>query len=238
MDLDPFVPVGIDGGDDALPRHLPAALPAGATARPTRREEIAALGRNQQRVAARGREPGLLLERGAGEVTLRRLGRADRSSECAPIAEALDAAHGRQRLPRRAAHARAGRWATPTACRRRACWRRCARISTARTSRFTRAQSAADAQPAARAAVDRPRCSALRGDGRPSRWPSRAAHRGRRHHALRDLPPGLPVARPAGHLSPGRMRGPCTAPLVSTAQRPHAQAPGAGVPFRAQGAMA
>ena len=55
-------------------------------------QEIAALGRNQQRVAARGREPGLRLERGAEEVSL-----ADWAGqlieEFEPIAAALDAAN-------------------------------------------------------------------------------------------------------------------------------------------------
>ena len=55
--------------------------------------EIAALARNQQRVAARGRESGLMLERGAAELSL-----SDWSTQllrdCEPIAETLDALDG------------------------------------------------------------------------------------------------------------------------------------------------
>ena len=54
-------------------------------------QEIAALGHNQQRVAARGREPGLRLERGSEEVTLVDWAR-EFIAECEPIAAALDAA--------------------------------------------------------------------------------------------------------------------------------------------------
>lgn len=56
-------------------------------------EEIAALGRNQQRVAARGREPGLKLERGPGEVGLVDWG-VQIVEQCTPLAEAMDAALG------------------------------------------------------------------------------------------------------------------------------------------------
>ena len=55
-------------------------------------EEIAALARNQHRTAARGREPGLLLERGDQQVTLKDWG-DDIVAQCVPIAAALDAAH-------------------------------------------------------------------------------------------------------------------------------------------------
>lgn len=93
MDLDPFEPVGI-GADtirvlDAFLLHClrtdsPHDTPA----------EIAANARNQHQVAARGREPGLMLEhwRG-GQRSL-----ADWAQEiiagCAVQADALDAAHG------------------------------------------------------------------------------------------------------------------------------------------------
>jgi len=66
-----------------LLRHSPPDTP----------EEIAALARNQHRTSARGREPGLMLERGGAEVMLTRWG-ADIVAQCAPIADALDAAHG------------------------------------------------------------------------------------------------------------------------------------------------
>jgi glutamate--cysteine ligase len=56
-------------------------------------QEIAEIGRNQNRVAARGREPGLRLERRGKEVGLADWGR-QLTLECEPIASALDAAHG------------------------------------------------------------------------------------------------------------------------------------------------
>jgi glutamate--cysteine ligase len=92
MDLDPFLPVGIDAQtmrflDVFLLHCLLAESPPDSPA------EIAAIGRNQQTVAARGREPGLGLVRGAQEIALAEwAGRV--LAECAPIAAALDAAHG------------------------------------------------------------------------------------------------------------------------------------------------
>jgi glutamate--cysteine ligase len=92
MDLDPFVDVGIAAPtmrflDVFLLHCLLAPSP------PDTPEEIAALGRNQHRTAARGREPGLRLERGGREVVLAEW--ADELLwECAPIAEALDAGQG------------------------------------------------------------------------------------------------------------------------------------------------
>ncbi len=97
MDLDPFEPVGIAPQtmrflDVFLLHCLLADSP------PDTPSEIAALGRNQHRTAARGREPGLMLERAhpsgaAGEIRLTDWGRW-LLDECAPIADALDAAHG------------------------------------------------------------------------------------------------------------------------------------------------
>ena len=58
-------------------------------------QELAAITVNKQRVAARGREPGLRLTRGAEEVPLVEWG-ARVLAECEPIAAALDAAKGRQ----------------------------------------------------------------------------------------------------------------------------------------------
>ncbi|WP_342451207.1 glutamate--cysteine ligase [Piscinibacter koreensis] len=92
MDLDPFEPNGI-GADtvrflDVFLLHC--LLGDSAPDTPT---EIAALARNQHRTAARGREPGLALERGGSEVALADWGAAI-IDECAPIAAALDAAHG------------------------------------------------------------------------------------------------------------------------------------------------
>jgi glutamate--cysteine ligase len=55
--------------------------------------EITALASNQHLTAARGREPGLLLERAGQPVALTDWGH-DIVRDCAPIAAALDAAHG------------------------------------------------------------------------------------------------------------------------------------------------
>ena len=92
MDLDPFEPVGIAAStmrfiDMFLLHCLLGDSPTDTPA------EIAALARNQQRVAARGREPGLLLERGDTEVALTAWA-AQLLQEIEPIAAALDAALG------------------------------------------------------------------------------------------------------------------------------------------------
>ena len=91
MDLDPFRAIGIGAAtvrllDVFLLHCLLEESP------PDTPEEIAAIGRNQNRVAARGRKPGLLLERRGEEVELFEWGR-QLTSECEPIAAALDAAH-------------------------------------------------------------------------------------------------------------------------------------------------
>ena len=92
MDLDPFEAVGIDAGTcrmldmfllHCLLRDSPPDTP----------EELSAIIRNKQRVAARGREPGLRLTRGADEVPLVEWG-ARVLAECEPIAAALDATKG------------------------------------------------------------------------------------------------------------------------------------------------
>ena len=90
MDLDPFEAVGINAGtcrtlDVFLLHCLLRASP------PDTPEELAAIIRNKQRVAARGREPGLRLICGADEVPLVEWG-ARVLEECGPIAAALDAA--------------------------------------------------------------------------------------------------------------------------------------------------
>ena len=92
MDLDPFIPVGITVQtmrflDVFLMHCLLTDSP------PDTPEEIVALGRNQHRTAARGREPGLLLERGDDQIALPDWG-LEIVAECEPIASALDAAHG------------------------------------------------------------------------------------------------------------------------------------------------
>ena len=92
MDLDPFVPVGITAAttrfiDLFLLHCLMSDSP------PDSPQEIAALGRNQHKTAARGREPGLMLERDGTEVSLMDWG-LEVIGQCAPIAVALDAALG------------------------------------------------------------------------------------------------------------------------------------------------
>jgi len=92
MDLDPFRAVGITADtmrflDTFLLHCLLLESP------PDNPEEVAAIVRNKQRVAARGREPGLPLLRRSGEIPLREWA-AEILAECAPIAGAQDAAIG------------------------------------------------------------------------------------------------------------------------------------------------
>ena len=91
MDLDPFVPVGIAAPtlrflDVFLLHCLLQDSP------PDTPDEIAALGRNQHRTAAFGRQPGLTLERGGAEVVLLDWA-MQLLDECTPLAVALDAVH-------------------------------------------------------------------------------------------------------------------------------------------------
>ena len=90
MDLDPFEPVGI--GAPAM-RFLDVFLLSCLLREspPDTPEEIEAIGRNQHTVAARGREPGLELERNGRRVPLRAWGE-EIVSRCEPVAAALDAA--------------------------------------------------------------------------------------------------------------------------------------------------
>jgi glutamate--cysteine ligase len=92
MDLDPFVAVGIGAStmrflDVFLLHCLLDESPDDTT------EEIAEISRNQQLVALRGREPGLVLESGKKKITLAEWG-GQLLDACQPIAGALDAAHG------------------------------------------------------------------------------------------------------------------------------------------------
>ena len=92
MDLDPFEPVGISAQTmrfiDLFLLHCLLSESPNDTP-----EEIAALARNQQRVAARGREPGLRLERFDADVTLHEWA-GEIVSGLAPVAERLDGLHG------------------------------------------------------------------------------------------------------------------------------------------------
>ncbi len=92
MDLDPFEPVGITTQtmrfiDIFLLHCLLSDSPNDSP------QEIAALASNQHLTAARGREPGLMLQRDGAAVSLTEWGQCI-VRDCAPIAAALDAAHG------------------------------------------------------------------------------------------------------------------------------------------------
>jgi glutamate--cysteine ligase len=91
MDNDPFSPIGIAAAtirflDIFLLHCLLSDSP------PDSPEEIAAIARNQHRVAESGREPGLRLERKGQELALAEWGRG-LVGEYEPIAAALDDAH-------------------------------------------------------------------------------------------------------------------------------------------------
>ncbi len=92
LDLNPFEPVGISAQtlrllDVFLLHCLHSDSP------PDSPQEIADMAENQQRTAARGREPGLTLRRAGQEVLLTEW--ADELLHAfAPMAQALDAAHG------------------------------------------------------------------------------------------------------------------------------------------------
>ena len=106
MDLDPFEPIGIAAPtirflDVFLLHCLLSDSP------PDTPQEIAELGRNQHRVAARGREPGLTLEQGGRERLLSDWG-LQLLDDCLPIAQELDAVHGGDAYARSVAAARAG----------------------------------------------------------------------------------------------------------------------------------
>ncbi|MCC7150653.1 MAG: glutamate--cysteine ligase [Rubrivivax sp.] len=90
MDLDPFVAVGIEADtmrflDIFLLHCLLAQSP------PDSPQEIVCLAENQQRTAARGREPGLRLRGAEGSVLLQDWG-ARLLDECVPLAERVAAA--------------------------------------------------------------------------------------------------------------------------------------------------
>jgi glutamate--cysteine ligase len=92
MDLDPFSPIGITAPvcrflDVFLLHCLLMPSPPDSPA------EIAAVNRDQERVASRGREPGLVLQRGHAQVPLRVWGE-ELVAQCALIAERLDRLFG------------------------------------------------------------------------------------------------------------------------------------------------
>jgi glutamate--cysteine ligase len=88
MDLDPFSPIGISAPvcrflDVFLLHCLLTDSPPDTPA------EIAVMARNNERVATRGREPGLRIVRNHREVQMRQWG-AQLLAECTPLAERLD----------------------------------------------------------------------------------------------------------------------------------------------------
>jgi glutamate--cysteine ligase len=92
LDLNPFVPTGITAPtirfiDMFLLHCLLSDSPPDTPA------EIAALGRNQHKTAAFGRQPGLTLERDGVPIALTEWG-GEIVAALAPIAAALDAVHG------------------------------------------------------------------------------------------------------------------------------------------------
>ncbi|MFT7775867.1 glutamate--cysteine ligase [Roseateles sp.] len=93
MDLDPFEPLGI--GADAM-RVLDTFLLhcLRSDSPDDTPQEIAANARNQHSVAARGREPGLMLEHWRGGERSLSDWAGEILAACAAQAEALDAAHG------------------------------------------------------------------------------------------------------------------------------------------------
>jgi glutamate--cysteine ligase len=92
MDLDPFQAIGIT---ESTVRMLDVFLLhcALTASPPDTPQELAAIVGNKQRVASRGREPGVRLNRGSAEVTLSEWG-AEILAQCAPFAAALDEANG------------------------------------------------------------------------------------------------------------------------------------------------
>jgi len=92
MDLDPFVAIGIGPGTmrllDVFLLHC--LLDESPEDTP---QEIAEISHNQQSVALRGREPGLLLHSKNKTIALAAWGR-QLLDACQPLARALDAAHG------------------------------------------------------------------------------------------------------------------------------------------------
>ena len=92
MDLDPFEPVGINAQTmrflDVFLLHCQQT-----DSPPDTPEEIVALSHNQQAVAERGRQPGLMLERGDAQVALQDWGHTI-LEEMRPLAQQLDTAHG------------------------------------------------------------------------------------------------------------------------------------------------
>jgi glutamate--cysteine ligase len=111
MDLDPFVPVGITPAtmrflDVFLLHCLLSDSPQDTP------QEIGEIGRNQNAVALKGREKGLLLENNNEKTGLQEWGKTI-LGQCEPLAAALDAAHGGGSAYREALAEAGGRLADP-----------------------------------------------------------------------------------------------------------------------------
>ncbi|EHR72241.1 glutamate--cysteine ligase [Burkholderiales bacterium JOSHI_001] len=95
LDLDPFDAIGINASTVAfLDVFLLHCLLAPSP--PDSPDELRAMAANQERTAARGREPGLRLQRAGQEVLLTDWAR-QLLDECQPVADALDRARGGSR---------------------------------------------------------------------------------------------------------------------------------------------
>ena len=199
MDLDPFEPVGI-GAQTArfLDVFLLHCLLSDSP--PDTPEEIAALGRNQHRAAARGREPGLTLERRGAEVLL-----VDWAAEvleaCAPIARRLDQVDGDSQAHQRALADAQARLADPAGlpsarvlqAMSRTAWRPVHRLRAGLFRAVPAVAAGAGAVCNGRAALGR--CGgAVAGRA--------AAHRRRRDPELRGLPGSITWRRSAWPESP------------------------------------
>ena len=197
MDLDPFAPVGITPPvcrflDIFLLHCLRLESPPDTPA------EIAAIGRNQEKVAARGREPGLMLARGSQQVALEEWG-GQLIAECAPLAAEMDATLGGSAY--REAHAAAAAMlADPALTPVRARAGGDGRGTRQLLHRLRARPVARAARRDHRAAPARRSRAALRRHGGGIPRPAKAHGRARKG-ALRRLAPALPVAGNAPPLS-------------------------------------
>jgi len=167
MDLDPFVPVGI-AADDALPRRL-LLTACSPTARRYAGGDRGA-GRNQQRTASHGREPGLRWNATAGGPA------HDWAAEllqqcCRSPLHSMPCTGSKLRQDRRR---RTGGLADPRRCPRRARCRRCSATS-AQLHRLHRAQSEQTRNTCCAALEHRQQAALRKWRARrwPSAWPSR-----------------------------------------------------------------
>ena len=191
MDLDPFVPVGISAGDDAVARRVPAALPARRQPARHARRRSSQLARNQQRAAAFGREPGLELERDGTESRWS-TGRGEIDRAFAAGRRGARRGAG-ERLRRRAAPVRRPCWASRHAALGARAGDDAQRDFDGSFVGFVRAQSEQTRNQLLALPFGARAAGAVRGRGRAVGGGA-AAHRGRRHDALRDLTASSTVA--------------------------------------------